>query len=65
MSSPFVSAVVALVLQHCPAISNGSVNGSSRADKVLSLLQSTASPVIPGMGASLVQAGAAAAAACP
>lgn len=65
MSSPFVSAAVALVLQHCPAIANGVANGSSRADKVLTVLQSTANPVIPGLGASLLQAGSAAAAACP
>jgi serine protease len=65
MATPHVSAVVALVLQHCPAIVNGPVNGASVADKVLTLLQSTASPIIPGLGASLVQAGAATAAACP
>ncbi len=65
MSTPFVSAAVALVLQHCPAIVNTPVNGSSRADKVLTLLKASASPLIPGMGASLLQAGTAASAACP
>jgi subtilisin family serine protease len=65
MATPYVSAVVALVLQHCPAIANGAPNGSSVADKVLTVLQSTASPVIAGLGASLVQAGAATAAPCP
>ena len=43
-------------------IVNGPVGGSSVADKVLTLLRSTASPSIPGLGASLVQAGAATAA---
>jgi subtilisin family serine protease len=65
MATPYVSAVVALVLQHCAAIVNGSAGGSSVADKVLTLLRSTASPSIPGLGARLVQAGAATAAACP
>lgn len=67
MATPFVSAAVALVLQKCPSISNGDPNGSSIKDKVMSLLQSTASPVIPGLGASLLQAGAATASsvACP
>jgi subtilisin family serine protease len=67
MATPFVSAAAALVLQKCPAITNGNPNGGSVKDKVMSLLQSTASPVIPGMGASLVQAGAATAStvACP
>lgn len=65
MSTPFVSAAVALVLQHCPAIVNGGANGSSRADKVLTVLKASASPLIPGMGASLLQAGAATATACP
>ncbi|MEX0851555.1 MAG: S8 family serine peptidase [Gaiellaceae bacterium] len=65
MAAPYVSAAVALVLQHCPAIANGPANGSSVADKVLNRLRSTASPVIAGMGASLVQAGGATSAPCP
>jgi subtilisin family serine protease len=65
MATPYVAAAVALVLERCPAITNGSVNGASVADKVLTMLQSTASPSIAGMGASLVQAGTATAAACP
>lgn len=65
MATPYVAAVVALLLEHCPAITNGSAAGSSVADKVLAMLQSTASPAIPGLGASLVQAGAATTATCP
>lgn len=65
MATPLVAAAVGLVLQRCPAITNGPATGSSVGDKVLALLQSTASPVIPGLGASLLQAGAATAASCP
>src|SRR5581483_608886 len=65
MATPFVSAAVALVLEHCPSIANGSTNGSSITDKVLALLQSTASPMIDDLGAALLQAGAATSAVCP
>ncbi|MBM3670831.1 MAG: hypothetical protein FJW86_01395 [Actinobacteria bacterium] len=65
MATPYTAAAVALLLQHCPAITNGSAAGGSVADKVLATLQATASPEIAGLGASLVQAGALTTVTCP
>lgn len=65
MATPSAAAAVAVLLQHCPAITNGPAAGSSVTDKVMTTLQSTASPVIPGLGASLVQAGSLSATTCP
>jgi len=65
MSTPFVAAAVALVLERCPAIDNGDPNGSSRHDKVITLLRSTATPMINALGARLLRVDRAVTAACP
>ena len=50
MATPFVAAAAALVLEQCPGLTPSQVQ---------TRLMSSASPVISGLGASLVQAGAA------